>query len=95
MLHIMHTENMLQSIFHSRMIVSMTYYGVTMNAGNMAGDFYFNFFLMGLAEFPGVIIGMFVLNRIGRRWTNAGSMIIGGIACLATVPTVILGPISK
>ena len=69
----------------------MTYYGVTMNAGNMGGSFFLNFFLMGLAEIPGVFIGMAILDRLGRRWSNAGSMILGGVACVATIPVVLLG----
>ena len=73
------------------MIVSMTYYGVTMNAGNMGGDFYLNFFLMALVEIPGISIAMVMLDRLGRRWSNAGSMIVGGLACLLTIPTALLG----
>lgn len=68
----------------------MTYYGVTMNAGNLGGSFYLNFLLMGVAELPGYLVGMFLLDRIGRRWCNAGSLLVGGIACLATVPTVLV-----
>ncbi|XP_060603609.1 organic cation transporter protein-like [Ruditapes philippinarum] len=73
------------------MIVSMTYYGITMNAGNMGGSFFLNFFLMGFAELPGILVGMFILDRLGRRWSNAGSMILGDVACLATIPVVLLG----
>ena len=69
----------------------MTYYGVTMNAGNMDGSFSLNFFLMGVAEIPGIIIGMAILDRIGRRWSNAGTLILGGVACVATIPVVLLG----
>ena len=74
-----------------RMIVSMTYYGVIMNSGNLAGDFYLNFFLMALAEIPGLLIGLFVLDKIGRRYSNSGSMCIGGFACICTIFTVLYG----
>ncbi|WAR08499.1 ORCT-like protein [Mya arenaria] len=73
------------------MVVSMTYYGVTMNAGNIGGNFYLNFFLMGLVEIPGVMFAMLILDRLGRRWSNAGTMIAGGVACLSTIPTALLG----
>ncbi|XP_052807935.1 organic cation transporter protein-like [Mya arenaria] len=72
-------------------VVSMTYYGVTMNASNLSGNFFLNFFLMGLAEIPGVFGGMLILDRLGRRWSNGGSMILGGIACLATIFPVLFG----
>lgn len=68
----------------------MTYYGVTMNAGNLGGSFYLNFLLMGVAELPGYIIAIALLDKIGRRWCNGGSLIVGGVACIATVPTVLL-----
>ena len=73
------------------MIVSMTYYGVIMNSGNLAGDFYVNFFLMALAEIPGLLIGLAVLDKLGRRYSNSGSMIIGGLACICTIFTVVFG----
>lgn len=69
----------------------MTYYGVTMNSGNMGGSFFLNFFLMGLAEIPGIFIGMALIDKTGRRWSNAGTMIVGGLACVATIPVVLLG----
>lgn len=72
------------------MIVSMTYYGVTMNSGNLGGSFYLNFLLMGVAELPGYFVGIMLLDRIGRRWCNAAGLLFGGIACLATVPTVLV-----
>lgn len=73
------------------MIVSMTYYGVIMNSGNLAGNFYFNFFLMALAEIPGLLIGIFILDKIGRRYANSGSMCLGGFACICTIFTVVYG----
>ena len=62
-----------------------------MNSGNLAGDFYFNFFLMALAEIPGLLIGLFVLDKIGRRYSNSGSMLLGGFACICTIFTVVYG----
>lgn len=73
------------------MIVSMTYYGVIMNSGNLAGDFYVNFFLMCLAEIPGLLVGLAVLDKLGRRFSNSGSMIVGGLACICTIFTVVFG----
>jgi OCT family organic cation transporter-like MFS transporter 4/5 len=69
----------------------MTYYGVTMNSGNLGGSFFLNFLLMGVAEIPGYLVGIALLDRVGRRWCNAGGLLVGGLACIATVPTVLLG----
>ncbi|XP_061189312.1 organic cation transporter protein-like [Saccostrea echinata] len=67
--------------------VCMTYYGVTLNAGNI-GNFYLNFFLMGLVEFPGILCTIFLLDRIGRKKLHLIFMVGGGIACLCTIFTV-------
>lgn len=68
----------------------MVYYGVTMNSGNLGGSFYVNFLLMGAAELPGYFVGIALLNRIGRRYALAGSLLVSGLACLCTMPTVLL-----
>ena len=62
-----------------------------MNSGNLAGDFYVNFFLMALAEIPGVLIGLAVLDKFGRRLSNSVSMLVGGLACICTIFTVVYG----
>ena len=73
-------------MYSRRMAITMTYYGVTMNADNLGGDFHINFILLGLAEVVGTVLAITVLNKIGRRWTTAGSFVLAGIACLATIP---------
>ena len=46
------------------------YVGGQMNVENMAGNQYVNFALVGLSEMPSVFIGEFMMNRIGRRWSQ-------------------------
>lgn len=78
-----------------RMAVSITYYGVTFNAGNMGGNFYLNLFLMGFVEIPGLTLGMYTMQRFGRRKANAGTMVMAGVACLSTIPTAVIGSQSR
>ncbi|KAK3082771.1 hypothetical protein FSP39_004982 [Pinctada imbricata] len=72
------------------MMVSFMYYGVTMHGGNI-GDFYLNFLLMGLIEFPSIIASIFLIDKIGRKKTQLLWMLSGGIACLCTIFTVLYG----
>lgn len=69
------------------MAVCLMYYGVTFNAGNI-GDFYLNFFLMGIVEFPGILSTILLIDRIGRKKLHLMCMMLGGIACLCTIFTV-------
>ena len=71
--------------------MSMTYYGVTMYAGNLGGDFYLNFFLLAVVEFPAKAFSIAFLDRLGRKWIHFIYMILGGSACIGTIFTVLYG----
>ena len=78
-------------VFLPRIIVSMTYYGVTMYAGNLGGNFYLNFFLLAVVEFPAKAFSIIFLDRLGRKWVHFIYMMLGGLACIGTIFTVIYG----
>lgn len=78
-------------LFFNWAIVSMMYYGVTMHAGNMGGDFYLNFFLLAVVEFPAYSLAIFLLDRIGRKKLHCSFMVLGGLACLSTIFPVLFG----
>ncbi|XP_060068379.1 organic cation transporter protein-like [Ylistrum balloti] len=72
-------------IFFNWAVVSMVYYGLSLNTGNLGGDFYVNFLLSGLVEFPAYTLCLVLLDRVGRRILHAACMIVGGIACIVTL----------
>ena len=74
-----------------RMVVSMVYYGLSLNTGNLGGDFYLNFTLSGLVEFPAYTLCLLLLDRIGRKFLHFIVMVLGGLACISTVFTTIFG----
>ena len=66
------------------MTVTMVYYGLSLNATNLAGSPYTNFVLVALVEIPGYAFSYFTMERMGRRISTALSLILGGACCIAT-----------
>ena len=69
----------------------MVYYGVTMHTGNIGGNFYLNFFILGVVDIPAKLFIMATINRSVRKRIHCLCMLIGGIACLCTIFTVLYG----
>lgn len=63
---------------------ALVYYGLSLNSVNLAGSKHINFMLVCAAEIPGYLITITVMQRIGRKWTLCGSMVICGLSCLAS-----------
>ncbi|CAG2242233.1 OCTN [Mytilus edulis] len=81
-------------IIYDWMMTSMVFYGLGMNAGNLAGSIYLNFFMQSFAEVIGFAGCIAFLHKFGRKPVFIVSIEISGIACLATfIPVVYLGPV--
>ena len=52
------------------------YYGLTLNVAALSGDVYLNTFLISAVEIPGSLLAMYTMDKIGRRITLGGSLII-------------------
>lgn len=63
----------------------MSYYGVVLNTANLGGDLYLNFVLLTVVEYPGKLLTMLLLDRVGRKVLYIGFLVVGGIACIATI----------
>ena len=49
---------------------AFVYYQLVINIGNMAGNTFLNMFLLGLVEGPGCVLGVYLSDKIGRRWSH-------------------------
>ncbi|XP_071113439.1 organic cation transporter protein-like [Haliotis cracherodii] len=78
-------------IFFNWFVVSMVYYGLGLNVQNLSGDIYLNFTIANIVETLAYVICIFLLDRAGRKKLHCGSMMLGGIACLATMFPVMYG----
>ncbi|XP_069802442.1 solute carrier family 22 member 15 isoform X2 [Dendropsophus ebraccatus] len=65
-------------------VCSLVYYGLTLSAGDLGGNVYFNLALSGLIEVPAYPLCMYLINHrsLGRRRSLSGFMTLGGVACL-------------
>ena len=77
-----------------RVSVSLCYFALAVNSGNLAGDVHLNFFLGALVEFPAYLITVYLLDkRFGRRSLLSLTMVVAGSACfISSFPFVYGGP---
>ena len=68
-----------------RVVNDFLYYSGQLNVENLAGNQFVNFALVGLTELPSVVIGEFLINRLGRRWSQVGCMLLTTIIYLVIV----------
>lgn len=70
--------------FFHRLVVAMSYYGLSLNSGNMPGSLYVNMMLSAGAELIGQCLCLICI-KAGRKWPHVASMSVGGLACMASV----------
>ncbi|XP_046326538.2 organic cation transporter protein-like [Haliotis rufescens] len=76
-------------IFFNWMVVSMVYYGLSLNSDNLgAGSLHLNFLLVGLVELPACGLVVMLLNKVGRKVMHCASMLVGGVSCILTIFTI-------
>uniref|UniRef100_A0A4W5NF27 Solute carrier family 22 member 13b n=1 Tax=Hucho hucho TaxID=62062 RepID=A0A4W5NF27_9TELE len=65
-----------------RFVTSLVYFGVSLNVGHFGLDIYLTQFIFGLAEILARLGCYTLLERLGRRPCQAGTLFFGGAACL-------------
>jgi len=64
--------------------IALCFYGLAFNTGALPGNPYFVFFLSGLADLPGHLLVVLIVDKTGRRPLNSAFLLIGGVACVIT-----------
>lgn len=62
---------------------AFVFYGLSLNATSLSGNKYVNFILVCLVEIPGYSLSWILMNKIGRRWSLAGSLLMCAFTCVA------------
>lgn len=65
-------------ILSFRMLTSVGYFALSLNAPNLHGDAYLNCFLSALIEVPAYITAWLLLRTLPRRYIIAGVLFFGG-----------------
>ncbi|XP_013790153.2 solute carrier family 22 member 5-like [Limulus polyphemus] len=58
------------------------FYSLVINATNLYGNEFLNFFFLGLVDVPGIFLSLFLMEKLGRRWTNVIFMSMAGFSIL-------------
>ncbi|XP_042237110.1 solute carrier family 22 member 7-like isoform X2 [Homarus americanus] len=64
---------------------NLFYYGLTYNISNLSGNEFINFFLLAITELPSNLLGWWMSDFLGRRWTTAGCSLLAAITALINV----------
>ncbi|XP_070183259.1 organic cation transporter protein-like [Littorina saxatilis] len=83
------------SVYVIPTLASMTYYGMSLNVGTLGGSVYVNVVLMGVVELVGFAACLPLLERCGRRVLCSAMFLLAGLACTATVFSVLYAPPDK
>ncbi|RUS84891.1 hypothetical protein EGW08_007360 [Elysia chlorotica] len=65
--------------------MSLISYGISFGAAGLAGNLYLNILLTNCVEIPGLLPVLWMMNRIGRRWTTVIMFIIITITTISSL----------
>lgn len=68
-------------LFYNWSANAFVYYGLSLSSVNLSGNKYLNFILVALIAIPGYALAQFTMNKLGRRPSMSGFMIVCGIMC--------------
>ncbi|XP_050167841.1 solute carrier family 22 member 5-like [Myiozetetes cayanensis] len=84
-LDLMRTRNILTITIMSVllwMIISVGYFGLSLDTPNLHGDVYVNCFLSAVIEVPAYVISWVLLRNLPRRYSMAAALFLGGCVLL-------------
>ncbi|XP_077329412.1 organic cation/carnitine transporter 2-like [Lithobates pipiens] len=64
------------------MIISVGYFGLSLNTPNLHGDPYLNCFLSAIIEVPAYVIAWVLLRSFSRRYSTSSTLFLGGVVLL-------------
>nr|XP_004662050.1 solute carrier family 22 member 13 [Jaculus jaculus] len=64
---------------------SIGYYGFGFQVGDFGLDIYVTQVIFGAVEVPARLSSIFLMERLGRKWSQLGSLTLGGLMCIAII----------
>ncbi|KAJ9594310.1 hypothetical protein L9F63_014268, partial [Diploptera punctata] len=74
--------------WYSCTLVQLVSFSIILNVANMSGNPFINMFLQAIVELPAYLVGKLVCDKYGRRWSEAGAILVSAafqFICIAVV----------
>jgi len=85
MAHIIHFKKISLYCLPYSGMNEILYYGITLSSTNMAGNVFLNYFLLSLIDLPSAYLGSILVEKSGRRWTQAGFFLFCTMSAFSAV----------
>ncbi|XP_008066538.1 solute carrier family 22 member 13-like [Carlito syrichta] len=64
---------------------SLGYFGLSLQVGSFGLDIYLTQLIFGVVEVPARCSSIFMMQKFGRRWSQLGTLVLGGLACVLII----------
>ncbi|XP_045392498.1 solute carrier family 22 member 13 isoform X2 [Lemur catta] len=64
---------------------NVVYFGLGLKVGDFGLDIYVTQLIFGAVEVPARYSSIFMMQRLGRKWSQLGTQILGGLMCISIV----------
>lgn len=68
-----------------RFVDSLGYFGLSLQVGDFGLDIYLTQLIFGAVEVPARYSSTFMMQWFGRRWSQLGTLVLGGLMCLSII----------
>ncbi|KAL0593469.1 Solute carrier family 22 member 13 [Plecturocebus cupreus] len=72
-------------IFCVWFVDSVGYYGLSLQVGDFGLDIYLTQLIFGAVEVPARYSSIFMMERFGRKWSQLGTLVLGGLMCIVII----------
>ncbi|XP_046383064.1 organic cation transporter protein-like isoform X2 [Ischnura elegans] len=66
-------------------VTSVSYDVIIINVSTLSGNPYLNFFYQSVVELPGYVLGMWITEKLGRRWMHVAFLSLKAIFCFCVI----------
>ncbi|XP_004676365.1 PREDICTED: solute carrier family 22 member 13 [Condylura cristata] len=64
---------------------SLGYYGLSLQVGDFGLDIYLTQLIFGAVEVPARYSSIFMMQWLGRKWSQMGTLVLGGLMCIIII----------